>query len=219
MEVGERRTRQGRKPLSDRTNSPLPNPTPSSSAKLPPPSPRFSDSTPAAGHSVEPGSKNKKKKLHLDSGETQTKKKKRRKFDDPISKSVNRDEGNKENVDTNIITSPDSPSTPSVRQPPSPLDEQLTVYARRQTGKNKGKEKVVVDEAFTCPPVERKRDESSKTSILKASKCRTDLPKKRRIKERPVSKDYIDQQRAYFAEIDRCELPVEEVSESELSDH
>uniref|UniRef100_A0A7N1A7A9 Uncharacterized protein n=1 Tax=Kalanchoe fedtschenkoi TaxID=63787 RepID=A0A7N1A7A9_KALFE len=159
---GERRTRQRRKPLSDCTNSnTLPfncNPAHSCSSRtgLPLPSPVITNSKAAARYLQEPISNKKTKKILIDTSETP--KKRRRKFTDPTLRSINTNEGNKENVDSNISIIPDSPSTPSVRQPLSPLDDRLTIYARRQTGKTKDKEKVVVNEAFTCPPVKRKMD-------------------------------------------------------------
>ncbi|CAM8997191.1 unnamed protein product [Rhodiola kirilowii] len=213
-------TTHKRKPLSDRTNitSSLHRPnTRSSLLKLPPPIPNSAAA--AASKPVERSSDRTKKQqlIHTSTSETHKKRKRRQLADLTTLGSGDTDDANKENVNTNI--SPDSPPfTPSPRQPLSPQDEPLTVYARRQTTRRKGKEKVV-NEAFTCLPVERKRTESSKASFGKVSKCFTDLPKKRRIKEHVVSKDYIEKQRAYFAEIDNCELPEEEVSESELSDH
>ncbi|KAL9671647.1 hypothetical protein QQ045_009217 [Rhodiola kirilowii] len=241
-------TTHKRKPLSDRTNitSSLNRPnTRSSLLKLPPPIPNSAAAAAAASKPVERSSDRTKKQqlIHTSTSETHKKRKRRQLADLTTLGSGDTDDANKENVNTNI--SPDSPPfTPSPRQPLSPQDEPLTVYARRQTTRRKGKEKVV-NEAFTCLPVERKRTESSKASFGKVSKCFTDLPKKarvldlssfvlfccqlpffsyrfvlqRRIKEHVVSKDYIEKQRAYFAEIDNCELPEEEVSESELSDH
>lgn len=95
--------------------------------------------------------------------------------------------------------------------------EPLTVYNRRNTAaKRKGKEKAVA-EPLSCPPLERMRNELNKDGDTRVSKSYT-APnrKKQRVPKNDLSQDFIEEQKAYFAEVDAFELPEEVVSDSEL---
>ncbi|CAM8892204.1 unnamed protein product [Rhodiola kirilowii] len=104
-------------------------------------------------------------------------------------------------------------STPPVRkmnwQIGSSSVDPMTIYTRRSASKkNYG--------SSSCPPAENKRDESFDGDDQSTSKLRTEPSKKRRsLPEDLISQDFIERQRAYFQEIDKFELPEEEVSESE----
>ncbi|XP_051121262.1 uncharacterized protein LOC127244801 [Andrographis paniculata] len=89
---------------------------------------------------------------------------------------------------------------------------------RRRSGK--GKNDVV---ASSCPPITRTKNLRNDIDEVKSSNSYTDpRPKsrKRRLrKTEPISElpqDFIEQQKAYFKEVDEFELPEEEVSNDEL---
>nr|CAB3490711.1 unnamed protein product [Digitaria exilis] len=113
-----------------------------------------------------------------------------------------------------------------------------TVYARRgttetqgrrrnpatTTTKGKGKEPVAAAGTASCPPLGRAtRKAARKDSIAQDTRpISSSAPCHGAKKKRPppstpkLPEDFVKKQRAYFAEIDAFDLPVEEVSESEL---
>ncbi|KAF8671335.1 hypothetical protein HU200_050048 [Digitaria exilis] len=114
-----------------------------------------------------------------------------------------------------------------------------TVYARRgttetqgrrrnpattTTNKGKGKEPVAAAGTASCPPLGRATRKTTRkdsiaqdTRTISASAPCHGAKKKRPPPSTPkLPEDFVKKQRAYFAEIDAFDLPVEEVSESEL---
>ncbi|KAF8706968.1 hypothetical protein HU200_030493 [Digitaria exilis] len=114
-----------------------------------------------------------------------------------------------------------------------------TVYARRGTtetqgrrrnpattnnNNNKGKEPVAAAGTASCPPLgratrktTRKDSVAQDTRPISASAPCHGAKKKRPPPSTPkLPEDFVKKQRAYFAEIDAFDLPVEEVSESVL---
>ncbi|CAB4301481.1 unnamed protein product [Prunus armeniaca] len=126
---------------------------------------------------------------------------------------------------------PPIPSTPS-RPPPistsssgtSDCDgfEACSVYTRRQTAlkrKSKDKENTV---PFNCPPAPKIRNilgklkedghnSLSKESTAPRKKKQCAVPAGKDVSMHALPQDFIEKQRAYFAEIDAFELPEEEV--------
>eukprot|EP00262_Sarcandra_glabra_P001244 TRINITY_DN11276_c0_g4_i1.p1 TRINITY_DN11276_c0_g4~~TRINITY_DN11276_c0_g4_i1.p1 ORF type:complete len:186 (-),score=26.32 TRINITY_DN11276_c0_g4_i1:246-803(-) len=101
--------------------------------------------------------------------------------------------------------------------------EHLRIYSRRsvEEKKNKGKAVAAVIPS-SCPPVGRTRDQLKEHEDVDLSKtCRRQKRKKIRrtvlkdVGSHGMSQDYIDRQRAYFAEIDAFQLQEEVVSASE----
>ncbi|KAJ4970730.1 hypothetical protein NE237_003829 [Protea cynaroides] len=98
----------------------------------------------------------------------------------------------------------------------------VTVYCRKrntETRKDKGKA-VSVELPFSCPPVARVRSLGNKVNDKHGdaglSKTSGASNLKRKKKQRlSLPQDFIDQQKAYFAEIDAFELPEEIVSDSD----
>ncbi|XP_058110555.1 uncharacterized protein LOC131253540 isoform X3 [Magnolia sinica] len=107
--------------------------------------------------------------------------------------------------------------------------EQLKIYNRRSIqGKNKGKA-VAAAVPSSCPPARRIRslgnrlkshDDVDLSKTLSVPRPKSKKKRRHSMPEDPavhvLSQDFIDKQRAYFAEIDAFELQEEEVSESEM---
>ncbi|CAL4995946.1 unnamed protein product [Urochloa decumbens] len=118
-----------------------------------------------------------------------------------------------------------------------------TVYARRGTAEtegrrttrrrnptaaaattNKGKEPAAAAGTASCPPLGKSRRKTSRkdpmaqdTRPISSSAPCHGAKKKRPPPSTPkLPEDFVKKQRAYFADVDAFELPVEEVSESEL---
>ncbi|CAL8126177.1 unnamed protein product [Prunus armeniaca] len=114
---------------------------------------------------------------------------------------------------------PPIPSTPS--RPP-PISTSSSVYTRRQTAlkrKSKDKENTV---PFSCPPAPKIRNilgklkedghnSLSKESTAPRKKKQCAVPAGKDVSMHALPQDFIEKQRAYFAEIDAFELPEEEV--------
>ncbi|CAL4904605.1 unnamed protein product [Urochloa decumbens] len=115
-----------------------------------------------------------------------------------------------------------------------------TVYARRGTAEtegrmtrtrrnpttaatttNKGKEPVAAVGTASCPPLGKSTRKTSRKDSM-AQDISSSAPCHGAKKKRPppstpkLPEDFVKKQRAYFADVDAFELPVEEVSESEL---
>ncbi|RWR81243.1 hypothetical protein CKAN_00991700 [Cinnamomum micranthum f. kanehirae] len=189
MNESRRRTslERKRKPLTDRTNTSILDPFPSLKPK---PSPK---SKPNLSNSITCTGSNDAQELQ------QENQKKQNPSDDP----------------------PHSSSTPQPNQlrvfddaDYSYLEISKT-YTRSSARKIKEKGKAVADSiSSSCPPPRtfksssRDKEEEQQEGVNKKKKPRT--------KEDSLCQDFIDKQRAYFAEIDAFELPVEVASESEL---
>ncbi|KAF8397150.1 hypothetical protein HHK36_016057 [Tetracentron sinense] len=147
-------------------------------------------------------------------------------------------------IGSNVAENPrtrSQPSTPAPQKFSANSDtleceksELVTVYSRRQTAekrKIKGKA-IAMAIPSSCPPAGRVRhigrdklsEEHGDVGLSKSDKVPHPKYKKKRhhslskldVDTPGLPQDFINQQRAYFAEIDAFELPEEVVSESEL---
>ncbi|OVA12665.1 hypothetical protein BVC80_9017g18 [Macleaya cordata] len=132
-----------------------------------------------------------------------------------------------------IRTQPSTPPRPNSSANSVEIDCEnagvATVYSRRrpvEKTRDKGKE-VAETVPFSCPPARRIGSIGDKLviehrDVALSKSCTAVRPKskkKRRFslpEEPALPKDFIEKQKAYFAEIDAFELPEEVVSESEL---
>eukprot|EP00268_Persea_americana_P054581 TRINITY_DN6265_c0_g1_i2.p1 TRINITY_DN6265_c0_g1~~TRINITY_DN6265_c0_g1_i2.p1 ORF type:complete len:193 (-),score=40.19 TRINITY_DN6265_c0_g1_i2:328-906(-) len=191
MNESRRRTSLRRKPLTDRTNTSILDPSPSPSPSLKPkPSPK---SKPNISNSITSTGSNDAQHL------LQKNQKQQNPSDDP----------------------PHPSSTPQPNQlrifddaDCSYLEISKT-YTRSSARKIKEKGKAVaVSICSSCPPP--RTFKSSSRDKVEEQQEDVNKKKKPRTKEASLRQDFIDKQRAYFAEIDAFELPVEVASESEL---
>uniref|UniRef100_A0A7N0R9R6 Sororin C-terminal region domain-containing protein n=1 Tax=Kalanchoe fedtschenkoi TaxID=63787 RepID=A0A7N0R9R6_KALFE len=125
------------------------------------------------------------------------------------------EKGIKEEEDEGVDVESVLLSTPPV--PVGKLDSQvanrsvdpMTIYSRRRVSKK------IFGSSSCPPPAEKKRDKLSEEDDGSMLKWNTEPSKKKRsLPMDLISQDFIERQRAYFQEIDRFELPEEEVSES-----
>ncbi|KAK9283119.1 hypothetical protein L1049_011350 [Liquidambar formosana] len=149
----------------------------------------------------------------------------------PSLSTTKKPEKKSDNNAQNPSSLPPHPSTPLRPSNPAPTPtgtgEPLTVYSRRQNAekrKNKGK---MVAIPLSCPSLEKIKNIReklnkvgdvglSKSCTVPRKKKRSHLPIEEDVSKNALPQDFIDQQRAYFAEIDSFELPVEVASDSEL---
>ncbi|XP_015877529.3 uncharacterized protein LOC107413970 isoform X3 [Ziziphus jujuba] len=144
-----------------------------------------------------------------------------------------------------VVPKPSSTLLPPVAAPTTPrplrssssasgvddrkVSEPCSVYTRRHTAEKRKSKGKTIAEPSTCIPTLKTRkigeeikedggDGLSKARTVPRKKKQRQIPSEKDVAMHALPRDFIEQQRAYFAEIDAFELPEEEVESVEELD-